>query len=238
MKIEKENLSIIGDIHGEISFIVYEIVERLKIRDTAFIIVGDVGLGFEKSGYYDQLYKRISGKLEKSGNILYGIRGNHDDPEYFNGSLRLDYPHFKTIPDYEIIEWGDRTILPIGGATSLDLVYRLTLNAEYRHVGSSKRVWWEGERPEQRNILEIRHPDIIVSHEAPLGIGPVSNRPAELGEEIYADMLDDRRYLASVLHELTPVRWYFGHHHKTYSGTLGETLYRGLDINEIIDVKL
>lgn len=240
-KIEEKRLCIIGDIHGELPLIVYRIVEELGLRDTAFIIAGDVGLGFEKPGYYENIYNRIKGRLEKSGNVIYGIRGNHDDPAYFGGSCTLDFPRFKTLSDYEFIDWGGHSILCIGGAQSIDMDQRLKYNSEKESSGSSKRCWWPGElviKKEDKELEKMSRPEIIISHEAPLGIGPVINRPRGISDEIFENILDTRRYLSRVLRIMMPQRWYFGHYHETYSGSQGETLYRGLDINEVIEVIL
>ena len=39
---------------------------------------------FEKPGYYDIIYNRNSTRLNKSNNWVVMVRGNHDDPAYFN----------------------------------------------------------------------------------------------------------------------------------------------------------
>ena len=76
--------------------------------------------------------------------------------------------------------------------------------------------------------------DIIISHEAPMPVGPVVWRSDVMDLEVYRNICSDRDYLAEVLKELKPRYWYFGHHHKSFSGTFGNTLYKGLGIEEII----
>ena len=239
IEIDKKRLCVVGDIHGELNTLVYNISERFDFKDTAFIIAGDIGLGFEKRGYYEALYNRNKERLEKRGNIIYGIRGNHDDNcGYFKAETKIDFPRFKTIPDYEPLCWENKIILPIGGANSVDKKIRLEENKKWEEKGSTKRCWWPDERPEHLETFDSlpRHVDIVISHEAPMSCGPILIRESWMDSEMYENIKEDRYYLYKILREMTPERWYFGHHHNSYSGTCGGTMYKGLDIHEIIEV--
>lgn len=238
IKIEKENLCIVGDIHGELGTLVYNITERYNLHDTAFIIAGDVGLGFNQPGWYEAWYSKQEPRLEKNNNIIYGLRGNHDDPRFFNGDKALNYPFLKTLKDYEPLEWKDKTILPIGGASSIDVKERMIENGKWEKRGSTRRCWWPEERPQQLENFESlpRHIDIVVSHEAPLGAGKTLMRETWMDFELYERIREDREYLYKILKERVPERWYFGHYHDSYSGALVNTLYRGLDIQEIVEI--
>ena len=57
--------------------------------------------------------------------MLILMRGNHDNPDYFENRL-IDYPRMKTIPDYCVIQFSGNNILCIGGAVSIDREYRET----------------------------------------------------------------------------------------------------------------
>ena len=108
-------------------------------------------------------------------------------------------------------------------------------NAKKERWGSSRRVWWITERPEQVPMSHLPNKvDIIISHEAPMPIGPVVWRSDVMDLEVYRNICSDRDYLSEVLKELKPRYWYFGHYHKSFSGTFGNTLYKGLGIEEII----
>lgn len=229
INLDYENLCIVGDIHGEFRELAWTIDQKKKIENTAFIVAGDFGLGFYKRGYYTKEYLHIKNKLESRKNCILGLRGNHDDPEYFNpeSDLFLDYPKFKALPDYTRLTWKNREILVIGGATSTDKDQRLK---------SKKKIWWENERPiKDFTKIKIKE-DIIISHEAPLNIGPVSIRTEDMDLETYNNIIEDREFLLKVLLESKPRRYYFGHHHCSTSGDWGDTLWKGLDINEIVEV--
>ena len=53
------------------------------MTDTVLVIAGDCGFGFEKLGYYENVFKRNSVRLSKANNWVVMLRGNHDDPSYF-----------------------------------------------------------------------------------------------------------------------------------------------------------
>ena len=55
--------------------------------------------------------------------------------------------------------------------------------------------------------------------------------------ETYHNILEDRKFLDTVLKETRPENYYFGHYHCSTSGNWGNTLWKGLNINEIIEVR-
>lgn len=234
MKLDYKNLCIVGDIHGEFRELVWNITQK-GLKDTAFIVAGDFGLGFYKRGYYDTVYLKIKDRLSKNGNCILGVRGNHDNPEYFDPEseeLFIDYPEFKALPDYTRLYWGDREILVIGGATSVDKTWRIKEESK-----SGNKLWWENERPlKDLSRINLKE-DIIISHECPLCLGPVLVRDNMMDLDTYHNILEDRKYFDKVIKESRPNNYYFGHYHKSSSGNWGDTLWRGLDINEIIEVR-
>ncbi len=88
-----DSFFVCGDIHGEFRTLLYEI-KRKKISNAIVLIAGDCGIGFEKREYYEQLYQKLSKTLQKLNCQLLLMRGNHDDPEYFEQRL-IDYPYMK-----------------------------------------------------------------------------------------------------------------------------------------------
>ena len=72
-----------GDIHGEFNALVNKVCVQYDIHDSIIIVAGDCGFGFERVGYYDNIYKRNRKRLEEHNNYILMIRGNHDNPSYF-----------------------------------------------------------------------------------------------------------------------------------------------------------
>lgn len=233
MKIEANNLYFCGDIHGELKTFVWQVLYRYGIKDSGIIILGDFGAGFDDS--LESTYNQIKEKLEKSNVVIYAIRGNHDNPEYFNGSHNFERLIF--LKDYEILEYKDITILPIGGAHSIDITWRIEKNSESKKWGSHRRVWWENEHIQQKPLKELpSEVDIIISHTAPLQFEPVATRFPECPAEQYEKIIEERKYLDNILNNIKVDRWYYGHFHKSYSGSINSNvLYRGLNIMEIVE---
>lgn len=231
------DLYFMGDIHGEFVKVVNDITYRYGIKDSVIIVTGDSGFWYHKPGYYERLWHRMKRRLEKSNNMLLCVRGNHDNPWYYDPANWSGYDRWKTIQDYEILDILGLKILCIGGATSTDQAYRLEWNEKElkKNPHSHRQIWWKEERPEKIPLSHLPNKiDIVVSHEAPIQIGPVVYRSEDMDLDIYRNICEDRDYLGNVLQEIKPRAWYFGHYHKSSSGTFGKTMYHGLGIEELI----
>lgn len=233
-----KHLFFMGDIHGEFTKVVNDITYKYKLTDSVIIITGDSGFWYHKPGYYERLWFRMKRRLEKSNNMLLCVRGNHDNPWYYDPANWSGYDRWKTIQDYEILDILGTKILCIGGATSIDQEYRLEWNEKElkKNRRSERKIWWKEERPEKIPLSHLpNRVDIVISHEAPIQVGPVVYRTEDMPLEIYQNICEDRDYLGEVLNELKPLYWYFGHYHRPFSGTYGLTRYHGLGIEELLD---
>lgn len=230
---QERDLYFSSDWHGEIKTNLWNIINRYDIADANIIVCGDFGFdGFNKKSYYDDIYKKIEPKLEKNNIEIFAIRGNHDSLEYFNNDY-YNYPRIKYVPDHEIMELSGKTIYPIGGAQSIDMKFRLDYNSNMEKYGSSKRIWWEDERPIKKYRDLPNKVDIIVSHEAPISFLPVITRDSNMTEEVYNNILEDRNYLDYIFRNIRCSRWFFGHYHCSLTSSLENVLYKCLDINEL-----
>ena len=221
---EKRDTYFVGDIHGEFRTLIWKATEQYKLKDVDLIVLGDFGVGFD--GTLKKDYQRASEKMEKYGIQVYTIRGNHDDPAYFEEDkqeeLKELYPRITFIPDHKIFEVNGKTIYPIGGGGSTDIIHR-----------TPGKSWWEGEYIKEIPIKDLPGKvDIIISHEAPLSFEPILTRFPETPEEQFLKIQEGRQYLDKVLREVTCSEWYYGHYHNYYSGSYGDVMYRGLGILE------
>ena len=228
-----------GDIHGELSNLVWKASRQLEIRNADILVVGDFGAGFGRPKSMDVAYAKICSVLEENDICLYAIRGNHDDPAFFDGSHDYERLHF--LPDHRIVELCGKKIYPIGGAvsTDIDLIDPLTRksrrmqNDSLIRFGSSKRIWWPNEAPVQITETLPDSADIIVSHEAPLSFEPSLLREAHVRDDTWDKVVESRGYLDLVLNTVKPSQWFYGHYHKHFEGIFQGTHYRGLDIAEM-----
>ena len=243
MNSEKRHLYICGDIHGEINRLVHAVVRERKISCADIFVVGDFGAGFGRPNSMDVRYREIRSTLEANDICLYTIRGNHDDPSFFDGAHDYERLHF--LPDHKMVELCGKQIYPIGGAvsTDIDLVDPLTRksrrmqNDSLIRFGSSKRIWWEDEDPAQITEGLPESVDIVVSHEAPLSFAPSPVRESYVRDATWQQVLESRRYLDFVLKTVKPPLWFYGHYHGHFEGEIAGTRYRGLDIGEIVQAE-
>ena len=171
---DAKGIVVSGDIHGEFNQLVYMCCIQYRMTDTLIIVAGDCGFGFEQPGYYENVYNRNRERLAKSNNWIMFVRGNHDNPAYFN-----DYPikhrRWMTIPDYSIVKACGHTILCVGGAISVDRSYRISDPHYYvskKDEPLARNIYWANEYPvfaveKLDAISESNAIDTIVTHTAP-----------------------------------------------------------------------
>ena len=96
-----------------------------NLSNSVLICAGDIGVGFKNIEYYNKMFSTLNAVLRKMNSVLYCIRGNHDDPSYFNDN-KINKSNIKLIKDYSVISVGDKNILCVGGAVSIDRKYRIS----------------------------------------------------------------------------------------------------------------
>lgn len=195
-----------GDVHGLIPGLVSRLCDEMSLTDTDCIVCGDFGVGFDKS--WNNLYSKLEKKLKKANNHIWVVRGNHDNPKYFEeeGKYSKDYVTF--MEDYKIYTIAGKTILPIGGATSLD--------KKYREEG---KTWWPDEviKRVEMKTLPVRV-DVIVSHQCPMIFDPIHLRFDDEDDKLFEEVQNERDYLSEIAFNVKADYWYYGHHHEHYKG--------------------
>jgi UDP-2,3-diacylglucosamine pyrophosphatase LpxH len=206
----------IGDIHGNFNGLI-KILEKLGLKNENLIQVGDFGIGF-RSERDDLLFmERINAILLKGNNRLFVIRGNHDDPRFFDGSIKLS--NFTLLPDYTVLILEGKTLLLVGGAISIDRTdRRLDLN------------YWKDEvfildEEKLNSILSSNQDiDIVVTHSAPLfaypqGFGVFVNAFSKKDKTLIEDLTRERELLSTfysiITNQKKPTHWFYGHFHST-----------------------
>ena len=234
----ERQLWICGDIHGELSGLVRNSVNR-GISCADILVVGDFGAGFGRPKSMDVAYSRVCASLEKNDICIYTIRGNHDNTAFFDGLHDFEWLHF--LPDHRIVELCGKRIYPIGGAVSADIDFvdplirksRRMINDTLIRMGSSKRIWWLDEAPVPIVESFPTAVDVVASHEAPLSFAPPLVRADYVRDETWLKIVESRKYLDYVLSQVKPTLWFYGHYHCHYEGNFQNTLYQCLDIAEM-----
>lgn len=233
---KNRQLLFLGDIHHEFREIGFYIKERYKIENADIIQVGDFGAGFYKINYYNTELKRLNEILKKLNNKMYVIRGNHDDPSFFDGSWKLS--NLELIPDNTVLELEDESIFCLGGAVSVDRIRRI----KDGHDG-----YWENEKiaPDWEKIKKLRGLTGIVAHSCPDFAPPIRKSNIEFAlkndSSLLADLNEERDTLTKVFHELALTNnlsfWCYGHFHGNEEMSnkpvdIFDTAFKFLDINE------
>jgi DNA repair exonuclease SbcCD nuclease subunit len=248
---DAKSLVICGDIHGDFVPLVYEITVRYGMRDTLVIVAGDCGFGFEKPDAYNNIFRRIEKRLVQNNCWIAMVRGNHDDPAYFelqaDGNTLIHHARWQTVPDYTVIQACGRMVLCVGGAVSVDRQIRM--REMERHLG--KRYYWPNEtvRYDAETLEAIRNAglkvDTVVTHTAPSMCEFQSKQGLATWAQCDATLLDDcnaeRAAMDDIIVHLKqdkhPLeRWYYGHFHNSWHSEIDGVWFKMLDIMELLEV--
>lgn len=231
-----KDLYFIGDIHNNVP----ELIDRIRkfnIKSSILIQLGDFGIGFPQVDYnlYEETYYGLSLFLLKRNCIMYVIRGNHDNPRYFDGKFEYN-DTLKFVKDYDILNIENHNILCIGGGISVDRTYRKKYN----------QGWWKDEIVDYdlKKVENIKNVDIVVSHSAPSFVYPhLYNDPnivlrhwMDEDKDLWDDVVKERSYLENVYKKLTLFNtinyWFYGHFHQSNTQLIDKTNFKLLNIYE------
>lgn len=203
---EAQSIVVVGDIHGDFNKLIHKCCIRYKVRDALIVVAGDCGFGFERPGYYERVYERNRRFLSASNCWLVMVRGNHDNPYYFNGPNPICHERFMTVPDYSLLTACGRTMLCVGGAVSLDRALRR--NSPFYHpLGLDDplcpNTYWSDEPPyfdevALNEITERFAIDTVITHTAP----SLCERIVKQG--LFYFSVDDEDLLSDVSKNVTP----------------------------------
>lgn len=227
-----------------------------EMKDCVIIVAGDCGFGFNKEEYYHQIFNKYIPLLEQNNIFIYFVRGNHDDPSYFE-EQKINYERIKTVPDYSVIKIDDKNILCVGGAISIDRTWRkqkeFVINKHKKE--HKKKLYWEDEAPIyfQEKLEEICENGIvingIISHTNPHFAYPPSKSGAKnwarVDKELHNDVNNERNTLTNIYDFFKGKKmnldfWCYGHHHvhntqnyeKTTMYAINEMQFKQIQLTE------
>lgn len=241
----------IGDTHGIRP--VFELIDKHGIRDSNLIHVGDFGLGFQEITRDVKNLLLLDEALIDTNNHLYVIRGNHDNPIFWEKVTGLYLPKFHNLhlmDDFDMLTIEGKNVLFAGGAISIDRIPRKIDNPP---------TWWNGEFfLYQKKLLTEQlkkfgnKVDIVVTHTAPNFCHPTNDNveivnyyhslEAEHGNDLKDELKEERADMTEFYDDLTihhgcrPTHWFYGHFHASKRKVVDGTAFKLLSINEVYEV--
>lgn len=228
------DIVLIGDVHNNFRYIDFMLrTKYTDVENTLFIQVGDFGVGFPFRSktpnrfFGDESLDKLNKRLEMGNNYLYAIRGNHDDPKYWNEQL-LPHQHIKLIKDYTVLNINDHNFLFWGGAISID-----------RGPDDIERIgfdYWLDEHIvfDYDIINNLKNIDYIVTHNSPAYCQPISiiDHPRATNERYQLNLAAD-----IIIKNNDVKKWFYGHFHYSDVEIIGGVEYRILAINEFYHLR-
>lgn len=246
-------IAVIGDIHGEFNVIIKK-VKHYDLNDVVLLVAGDMGVGFNYNNPREPKKEKVrllylNQFLKRHNIFLYIVRGNHDNPSFYDGKHNLSNLIF--MQDYDIVQVGEYMILGVGGATSVDRKPNHHFK-DYKgenHPGRRENVdWWPNEKViyDEEKLNVIAGIDIVVTHTCPDFV-----HPPVLGDNVWkwcdcdpelkSELIEERELMGKIydkLNELSVIKWwYYAHYHQSNFQTYNSTKFKLLDIGEFHEIK-
>lgn len=231
MKTLDNNLPIyfLGDHHGAWTQLT-EIIDFNKLTDCYIISVGDLGMGFALKQKEYERHEKLNKFFAERNIHFYGIRGNHDNPDFFKGDPKFNLTNFKLIEDYSLFKYQDKTIQAIGGAISIDRTGR-QLNVSY----------WDGEGVvfEKNKCEKV---DILITHTAPSCCFPQQFNEIVYGwaredDYLIEDLNEERSLMDKIFKVCRPSFHVYGHFHSSWTEEISGCKHKLLDIDEFFEYR-
>ena len=258
---ECKDIVVSGDIHDDFNLLVNKICVQYQMQNTLVIVAGDCGFGFDKRGYYDNMVKRNAKRMNDANNWIVFIRGNHDNPAYFDGKS-FKHKRFIAIPDYSVINACNHSILCVGGAISIDRTYRLEAWSKEQQkrlrYGNTEDIddfspsyYWQSESPTYNkealtSILSEQKIDTVITHTSPSFCELLSKEGIAKwtgnDKTLISDIQQEREVMNSLYetlkeHQQHVTHWCYGHFHQSWHSSIDGTLFKMLDIMEFYELK-
>jgi len=227
---------LLGDIHGDFN-VVANLITTAE-RDSLIVQVGDFGVGFNVDKEKRSLNK-LNELLVSKNIALYAIRGNHENKQCFSNPAKFgfEYSNLHLLSDYTYKSINGKNWLFIGGATSIDRVYR----TEGRDYWADEKLDYQISKVKKCDVL-ITHssPDVCFPHDTPYGLRKIIeqfNPPRAYAEVevLYKDLTEEREKLGKIFKKASPSYLYFGHLHAKSEEIINGCYCRLLDINEVAE---
>ena len=247
-------IGVIGDIHEKFD-VIRDKVKYYELENMILFQVGDFGVGFNYNNPREPIKEKrkllmLNEFLEKRNIVLHVIRGNHDNPMFFDG--KHNFTNIIFMQDYDLVDIGEIRVLGVGGATCVDRKPN-HLVVDYRGKGWKGRRegidWWADEKIvyDEEKVKNIFGVNVVLTHTAPDFVYPeifhgrTIKKWIECDPELENELIEERLDVTKLYKELNkynPIEnWFYGHFHRTQKEKKDNTTFTLLDVNGFAEIK-
>ena len=207
------------------------------------IVAGDSGIGFNSPSYYKETFEKLNKILKYNDSYVVFVRGNHDNPAFFDGE-QVNFSNLKAVPDYSVLNALEKNILCVGGAVSVDRIWRKKQEERINKFikGDKKTLYFDNEIPvfNDEAINEIAKStkiDYVVSHSAPSFVMPETKNGidgwVETDPAMIKDMQNERLVFDKIFEVLRdndsrPSYWIYSHFNNGFIEKRSDTIFRSI----------
>jgi len=224
----------IGDIHRNFFQLKEEIIGN-KLKKCFLISTGDFGIGFNDIIDNDDL-NTLNSFLSSRDITMYVVRGNHDNPNYFNNNYH--YSNLFLLKDYSVVNISGINHLFLGGAISVDRYIRKQHNLK----NINNLCYWPDElfNLKSNKLTKLRNIDIVVSHTCPSFTHPIQfgnlNNYFIKDQSLKEELINERQKMSEVFNILKQNNeikyWIYSHFHQNHTELINKTWFYLLDVME------
>jgi hypothetical protein len=230
----------IGDVHGKFD----QLISKMEVvlegnTGVNFVQLGDFGLGFEQPVRDWNTLNPINELLKQSDSMLYVIRGNHDNPAFWDSGCGFHFSNISFMPDDYIREIEGKICYFAGGAVSID--------RSRRRQGID---YWCGEEytPDPVLYLGNNKVDILFTHDVYHPCSPYSIQNSEavkyfvpMDEHLVEDLERSQSVIQKLYNDIIKTNptfvWYHGHYHESHVTNNNEQITHSLSELEFKEVR-
>lgn len=231
-----------GDLHAspeELQFLRPEYLGEKygsKCENTIIVILGDGGFLWHEDEYSDfdgELIQTLNNWMKELNSTLIVVPGNHENykriyelpkvhlkEKNFEGDFREISPYIKYTERYGEYTFEDKSVLVLGGARSLDKMYR--------HEGEwfPEETFSSIEKDRIVSLIKDAEYDYVLAHTCPDYV------VHQIFETVnYRD--SNSEFFDRVMNYISPKDWYFGHFHpEKIEGEYNFGTFDNLKIND------
>lgn len=213
--------------------------------NSVIIVSGNCGIGTKSRKFYEDMFSELDKVLAANNCYILFVRGNNDDPSYFDGKY-IDFEHVKTLPDYSVICLRTFNCLCVGGSISIDKEWKMSQEEKF-----GKKLFWENESPKfdeklLNEILAEFRISCVVTSTSPTFVFPGTNsykRSKWFSDDksILKDFSSERKTIDKVYERIVdsdskPYVWFYGRFKLAHNDKTNDILFSSLQQYQVVQV--